>query len=230
MTEAGSAGRIVIVSGADEHADPWHALDATSAAIADVVNGAGEVRIAKTDDVGAWADADLLILNVSGDLAVPPHPSTAQVDAIEAHHRAGRPIIAMHSSSLAFRDDDRWHRILGGRWIPGVTMHPQIGNALIQATPAAAAPAGSVPFEEDFFVYDERYSALEIREDVHVLARHTEDGTVHPLVWWAAGGPAGGAVVYDALGHGVESFESEAHSAWLAATAAALLAVPGDNA
>lgn len=229
MTEAGTAGRIVIVSGADEHADPWHALDATSAAIADVVSSVGEVQMATTSDVETWAGADLLILNVSGDLAVPSRSSTTQVDAIEIHHRAGRPILAMHSSSLAFRDDGRWPRILGGRWVPGVTMHPQIGNALIQVTPAEDASPGSVPFAADFFVYDERYTSLEVGEDVHVVARHTEDGTVHPLVWWAHGSPVGGSVVYDALGHGVESFECEAHSAWLAETAAALLAGQGES-
>lgn len=225
MTEPGGSRRIAVVSGDDGFADPWHALDATSAAIADVVGGAGSVRIAAATDVGSWAGADLLILNVSGDLAVPPRPSRTQVDAIEAHHGAGRPILAMHSSSLAFRDDVRWHRILGGKWVAGVTMHPQIGNALIQAAPAEAAPAGSVPFEGDFVIYDERYTSLEVRADVPVLARHTEDGTVHPLVWWAPATRGGGAVVYDALGHGVESFECAAHAAWLAATAGALLTV-----
>ncbi|MBT2484407.1 MULTISPECIES: ThuA domain-containing protein [unclassified Microbacterium] len=223
MTDPGTARRVVIVSGADGHADPWHALDATSAAIADVVSGVGDVRIATTIDPSSWGPADLLVLNVSGDLSVPPSPSGAQVDAIEAHHRAGGPILAMHSSSLAFRDDERWFRMLGGRWVPGVSMHPQIGNALIQTAAVETSPSGMVAFPGDFFVYDERYTSLDVRPHVQVLARHTEDGTTYPLVWWTGPTPSGGPVVYDALGHGVESFESAVHAEWLAATAGALL-------
>ncbi len=222
---------LVVVTGVGGHADPWHGLAGTSAAIADIVGPVGEVRMTTTDDVAAWAGADLLILNVSGDLAAPAPDATVPVDALLAHHTAGRPILALHSSSLAFRDDERWRVLLGGRWVPGVTMHPQIGHALVQVTPATDLPAAAVPFDDDFVLYDERYTHLELAAGPHVLARHTEDGRLHPLVWWRPAAPGRGAVVYDALGHGVESYDAPQHRTWLRATAAALCAAaPHDRA
>ncbi|MGM7671752.1 ThuA domain-containing protein [Microbacterium sp. A93] len=215
MTDVQSTALIVVASGVGKHADPWHALEATSAAIAAIVADMGHVRVVTTDEVDAWAGARVLILNVSGDLGMPPGSSALQMDAIVAHHNAGLPILAVHSSSLAFRDDPRWREILGGRWIPGVTMHPQIGNSLIQHTPADRLPEGVVAFEEDFFVYDERYTNLELDVAPHVLAIHTEDGHTHPIAWWKSAQDGHGAVVYDALGHGVESYDSRHHRAWL---------------
>ena len=56
-----------------------------------------------------------------------------------------------------------------------------------------------------------------------VVAEHTEDGVRHPLVWWRPATAEHGAVVYDALGHGVESFESEPRRTWLRAAARRLI-------
>lgn len=193
---------IVVLTGIGVHADPWHALGATSEAIAGVLAAVGAVRVITTaDPIG---EADLLVVNASGDLAEPETDSSALVDAILGHADAGRPVLATHSSTLAFRDDARWAQLLGGRWVPGVSMHPQIGHALVQST-------GTALLEDDFVLYDERYSHLESR-DVELVAEHTEDGVVHPLVWLRSGRSR---IAYDALGHGVESYDSAEHRALL---------------
>ena len=213
---------IVVVSGVGAHSDPWHALPATSARVAEVLAPLGEVRVVATDDpalTGEIAASDVVVVNVSGDLAAPPADSRALVDALEEHSAAGRGIVALHSSSLAFGDDPRWAALLGGRWVPGTTMHPQIGHAVVQATDAGRDLLDGL---DDFVLYDERYTALETRADARVLAEHTEDGMTHPLVWGrerderdaergTARASGRGRVAYDALGHGVESFDSPEH-------------------
>lgn len=218
--------RIVVLSGKGEHSDPWHALDATSAALARVLADVARVEVVPTT-VGAAAairNADLAVVNASRDLAAPAADSAPIVDLLDAHHRARRPILALHSSSLAFADDARWATMLGGRWVPGSTMHPQIGHALVQD----AHPRGEgVPRIDDFVLYDERYCGLERDAAAEVVALHTEDGLAHPLMWWRQAGAAGGALAYDALGHGVESYESVPHRSWLVAAATALLATTG---
>jgi type 1 glutamine amidotransferase len=215
--------RIGILAGVGEHADPWHALEATAAAVGDILVDVAPVDVFTTDQAADWNAFDLLVLAVSSDLSAPPPSSGKLVDDIASHHRRGRPLLALHTSSIAFRDDPRWQAILGGRWVRGVSMHPQIGQALVQVTPAADIPAGLVGFERDFVLYDERYSFLEHADDVTVLARHTEDGLVHPLVWgWPMTADRGG-VVYDGLGHGVEAFASPEHATWLRDIARALL-------
>ena len=219
MTE----GSILVLTGVEEHGDPWHALEATSAAAAALLAREGLVHTTTTASTAPLPEADLLVVNVSGDLALAPPHSARVVDAITEHHRRGRPLLALHSSALAFRDDERWREILGGRWVPGVTMHPQIGRALVQPTPRSALPAHAVAFERDFVVYDERYTLLERANDTVVIAEHSEDGVRHPLVWWRGTSTGRGAVVYSALGHGVESFQCEVHSDWLRATARRLL-------
>lgn len=215
------ASRIAIISGSAPHQDPWHALAETSAAVADVLAPLGTVHHYTTADLPARLDADLLVINVGADLGAPPFSSTAVVDRIAAHHFAGRPLLALHSSVLAFPDDLRWSRMIGGRWVPGVSSHPQIGFALIQPEAPNATEAPWV--ERAFEVYDERYCALEWA-DVVPLAAHTEDGMRHPLIWWRGRALARGAVAYDALGHGVESYEYPGHREWLTRATAALLA------
>ena len=218
--------RIVVLSGAGQHSDPWHALEATSAALAQVFADVARVEVVPTT-VGAAAaigTADLVVVNASGDLAAPAEDSAPIVDLLDAHHREGRPILALHSSSLAFADDTRWATILGGRWVPGSTMHPQIGHALVQD----AHPRGDgIPHIDDFVLYDERYCGLERDSATEVVALHTEDGLTHPLIWWRHAGAAGGAVAYDALGHGIESYESAPRRSWLVAAATELLATTG---
>jgi type 1 glutamine amidotransferase len=202
---------IVVVSGRQEHSDPWHGLAETSAAVAGVLSPLGSVRTVATGDeqlAGAIAAADVVVLNVSGDLDADPAGSRAVVDLLDAHLAAGKGILALHSSSLAFSDDSRWPDMLGGRWVPGVTMHPQIGHALVQATDEGREALEGF---DDFVLYDERYTALETRADDRILAVHTEDGLTHPLVWTREGADDRGRVAYDALGHGVESFDSAEH-------------------
>ncbi len=58
-----------------------------------------------------------------------------------------------------------------------------------------------------FEVWDERYSHLErTAEDATVLATHELEGSTQPLVW--VRDTPGGRSVYDALGHGIESYRS----------------------
>ena len=218
--EERSVRSIVIVSGEQEHSDPWHGLAETSAALAEVLGVQGSVRTVGTADDGlaeAIASADVLVVNVSGDLAAEPADSRAVVELLDAHSAAGKGLLAVHSSSLAFSDDPRWVELLGGRWVPGRTMHPQIGHALVQATDEGR---DAVTGFDDFVLYDERYTALETRCEDRILAVHTEDGMTHPLVWLREsadrGGDDRGRVAYDALGHGVESFDSAEHRRLLA--------------
>ena len=194
-----ATSRVTIVSGSGAHTDPWHDLDETSKALAGVLDGAPVVA---TDVLASLDGIDVVVVNVSGDLARDPAESTVVVDALADHVARGGGLVSVHSSALAFREDARWRALMGGRWVPGVSGHPQIGRALVQATGAhAALPA-------DFVVYDERYSALEVEPDAAVAAVHTEDGLTHPLVWTIERTANRGRVAYSALGHGVEAYES----------------------
>ena len=191
----------LIVTGVGAHADPWHGLPATSAALAEVLGERMPVRRLDTDDVAGGAplaDAALLVVNISGDLAVDAAAASAVLDPILAAVASGIPLLAVHSSSLAFRDDARWAELLGGRWVPGVSMHPQIGWSLVQPSTTQA------PFR----VYDERYSHLEVGEGSALRAIHTDDGVAHALSWVREGSGGHGGVAYSALGHGVEAYRA----------------------
>jgi len=191
----------LIVTGVGAHADPWHGLAATSTALAEVLAERMPVRHLDTDGIEHGAtltDAALVVVNISGDLATDPAAASAVLDPLLDAAAAGIPLLAVHSASLAFRDDPRWAELLGGRWVPGVTMHPQIGWSLVQPTGALS------PFR----VYDERYSHLEIGDDSALRAFHTDDGLTHALAWSRPGADGHGGVAYSALGHGVESYRS----------------------
>jgi uncharacterized protein len=185
----------IVLAGTGAHADRWHGLEETSGALAALVSDA-VVRTTDDDPANSLTGADVVVVNVSGDLGAAPTNSAPIVSSLLDHVAAGGGLVALHSSALAFADDPRWARLLGGRWVAGVTGHPQIGRAFVQS---------SSTLTDDFFVYDERYTALETSPDVEVVAFHTEDGMTHPLAWLNEGA---GRVAYSALGHGIESYES----------------------
>lgn len=210
---------ITILTGAGRHTDPWHTLPATSSAIAATLTQLGTCAETTTAEVvsGCFADTDVLVVNASGDLAEQPPVSTDVVDAVHEYHESGGAVLAVHSSALAFRDDPRWTDLMGGRWVPGTSTHPQIGLAVVQVVPGAHPITAGLT---DFVVYDERYAELEVHPSAELRAFHTEDGVTHPLVWAVDRTAAGrGRVVYDALGHGVESYDYPGRRALLLAAA-----------
>ena len=74
-------------------------------------------------------------------------------------------------------------------------------------------PTRSPVTETDFEVLDERYSYLEVRDDVMVIGDHVHDDVVHPMIWAREHGA--GRVVYDGLGHDTRSYDSAGHRALL---------------
>ena len=210
--------RALLVTGAGAHTDRWHDLGATSAAVARVLAARFEVTETTTDDLTGLADADLLVLNVAGDRESEPTDSRPVVDALLRAHASGTGLLAIHSSSIAFRDDPRWAELLGGRWVSGVSDHPPIGDTVVRVL--ADAPFGE---PGDLELFDERYTALERRDGTLLVAEHDEAGASHPLVW-AREPDGGGRVVYSALGHDTRSYESPGHRDLLHAATTWLLA------
>jgi uncharacterized protein len=211
---------IAIVTGTGRDADPWHHLPGTSAALADVLAPIGDVVEVRTDEdaVAAIGVADLVVVNAAADSTVAAEPERPEVTALLTAAERGAGVLGVHSSTLAFPADRRWAVLLGGRWERGTTFHPQIGRALIQLDPAHPL----VGERRELTIYDERYSALEVAAGVDRLAFHTEDGVVHPLAWTRAAGR--GRVGYWGPGHGVESYDDDAHRAALRSLATWLMA------
>lgn len=206
----------LLLSGTGRYADTWHPFDETSAALAALLGDHG-VTVETADDVdaalaelrspAAWPD--LVVVNVGLPRDGGTSPGTAEARAgLEALLAAGRPLLVLHSSSTSFIDSEAWEHAIGGRWVRGVSMHPQYGRAHILL--GGSFPVG-VP---DFTVDDERYSWLRTSPDVVVHARHEYEGHLHPVMWslerpGAAGGTA--RSFYDALGHDAASYSSPEH-------------------
>lgn len=202
--------RILIVSGGGRYADPWHPFAATSGRVQSVLLGVGhDVGVSEDPDaaltgLGSGADLpDLLVLNVGNPKDASPQPEAAA--GLLAYLGTGRPLLALHSSSTTFASWDEWEAILGGRWVRGISMHPEQGNARIRLL-ASGHPITSGL--EDFELFDERYSHLRTGADNAVLAVHEHDGREHPILWAHRYGTA--EVVYDALGHDEQSYMSPA--------------------
>jgi len=208
----------LIVSGSGRYADPWHPFAATSARVAEVLEGVG-IAPTVTEDVDAALAAlpgtapDLLVVSIGAPDGPAPEggdhaPGDPAVDAaaragLLAHLAAGRPLLALHVSSTSLAFVPEWEAILGGIWVRGTTMHPDYDRARIRVeTDAHPIVAGVRDFEVD----DERYSFLRVGPAVHALAWHEHDGRRHPLLWAREYGAA--RVVYDALGHDAASYDA----------------------
>ena len=127
-------------------------------------------------------------------------------EALLAHLDGGGGLLGMHVSATSFTTMPRWPEILGGHWVRGTTMHPPLDLARIRLHAGVHPVAGD---DTELEVLDERYSYLDVRDDVVVLGDHEHDGLIHPMIWAREHGA--GRVVYDGLGHDPRSYDSPAH-------------------
>jgi type 1 glutamine amidotransferase len=213
----------LIISGAGNYADSWHPFADTSARLAEVITSAGHrVRVSESveESLLQIGSAQLAVINIGNP--TPPRPASTMIgiqDALVAHLDGGGGLLGLHVSATTFTTMPRWPEILGGHWVRGTTMHPPLDLTRIRLHPGSHPVAGD---DAEIEVIDERYSYLDVRDDVVVLGDHEHDGLIHPMIWAREHGA--GRVVYDGLGHDARSYDSQAHRdllgravAWLTA-------------
>lgn len=193
--------RIVILSGVTGVDDPWHNFDATSHAVASCLCDAGLTCTVATTAESASVpleDADLLIVNAGRQS--PPGPDGVAPDQLLDYLESDRPVLGLHSAVNTFATVPQWAKRLGVRWIKGVSTHPPIGwHRLDLAAPALRSI-------DEVVVYDELYSNLDVLRPATVLMTHHFEGVDHPLALARVDGAQ--RTIYDALGHGTESYAS----------------------
>jgi type 1 glutamine amidotransferase len=187
--------RVVILSGVTGTDDPWHDFQATSHAVATCLTDIGWTCTVLTTTEATpepLQQADLLIVNSGLHSPVP--------DGLLDYLASPRPVLGLHTAANTFATIPQWAARLGVRWIEGTSMHPPIGWQRL--TPTAPILANLDEIE----VYDELYSNLEILKPATVALSHHLDGVNQPLV--LARKTNTQRTIYDALGHGPESYES----------------------
>ena len=217
--------RILILSGRGRYEDPWHDHAATSHVAAGILGelGAVEVRGLFRDALDDLDSVDLLVVNGgtgrrdadfdgSDDDWLPFH------DRLSAWARAGGAVLGLHQAANTFYDAPDWEAVLGGRWIPGESMHPPIGTARFELTVGHPLTEGLRVVE----AFDERYCRLRVAAGTRVLGTTLDDdGASHPVLW--VNEAHGGRSVYSGLGHDVRSFDSAGHQELLRRAASWLL-------
>lgn len=217
----------LIVSGADQYADPWHAYAETSARIAMVLADHGFDVSTREDLEASLATlgerTDLLVVNAGTSSKEPPQDAFDRParEGLLRYLARGGPVLAMHSSASTVPTLPEWEGILGARWEVGTTMHPPLGFGHVVVHPDRHSIVAS---STDFEIWDERYSYMRVASDVISLASHQYDGREHPLLWARRYGQS--RVVYDALGHDQRSYDSPDHVAILGRAARWLVGEP----
>ncbi|PWR10621.1 ThuA domain-containing protein [Micromonospora acroterricola] len=200
----------VIFSGEGPHADPWHRLAETSAAIAGLIGDDGPVTVVTSvDRLGAALDgARLLVVNASADRSTPVPEDGDFARILDAFLGGGGSLLATHSATIAFPGLSAWRSTIGAAWDHGRSFHPPIGPSLVRRTGVEHPITAGLG---DIEVHDERYTDLELVDGVDIgpLYVHDEGGATHPLVWARTVGD--NRIVYNALGHDVRSYESPGH-------------------
>ncbi|CAL4858896.1 ThuA domain-containing protein [Microbacterium sp. MM2322] len=192
--------RVVVFSGGADYADPWHPFAETSAIVADVLReDGGDVTVVDTlEGLVARIDAaDLLVINAGGGTA--PHPLDARLAEILAGY--GGPLLALHVAATLLPEYAAWEARLGGRWVRGVTFHPERGPLRVRTVSASVADLPAVD------TVDEAYTELWVSPEADVLLAHDDpDGVAHALAW--AHENDGCRAAYSALGHDAEAYAS----------------------
>ncbi|MFT4306091.1 MAG: ThuA domain-containing protein [Microbacterium sp.] len=201
----------IILSGAGRYADPWHPFARTSARIAGILQSTG-LRADVVPDVDealeGWGSSGvphLVVANLGRpqDEGAVPETTAARRGLEKLLETA--PVLAFHASANAFHDVPAWTRRIGGRWVPGVSHHPPLGQTLLEQTSQSFLEA-----ERTFVVTDESYRGLEVRSDVCVHFEHVDEaGGRFPALWTTE--KNGLRAAYDSLGHDERSFEDRGH-------------------
>jgi type 1 glutamine amidotransferase len=200
-----------ILVGAGQFQDRWHDYVSTATEIARILEESGFVVVVRglkpsgVADIGA---ADLLVVNAGYGLYNEFSDGSREewqeaYDLLRQQRRRGIPILALHAASNTLDELPEWREWIGGSWVKNQSMHPPIGEARVQISAVDHAVSAGL---EDFTVFDEMYSYLDISPEATVLATHTYEGRSHPLVWIVEHGPH--RAIYDALGHDVRSYAS----------------------
>ena len=202
----------VVLSGVGRYSDPWHPYPETSQRIAQVLREAGltvEIVPTEPDAVANLGAPDLLVVDAGGGgNEVDPAESERWVAAhaaLTALLATGVPLLGVHAAANTFTEVPAYRAALGGRWVNGTSMHPDRG-------PAHFAPASDHPILAGLTTVEvpdeERYSFMEMDEDLTPLLTHEHDGAAHVSAW--AREDARGRVVYDGLGHYGPSYDAPA--------------------
>jgi hypothetical protein len=134
--------------------------------------------------------------------------------------RGGGALLGLHTASICFDEWPEWRAVLGAQWRWGTSFHPPAGPVRVEAI-AADEPltAGCRPFK----VFDEVYHDLDLAPTARALlhARTAEDREFHPVMWAHQYGR--GRVIYDSLGHDMNSVNEPTHQMILARAVAWLL-------
>lgn len=199
----------LIASGAGRYADPWHPFGRTSPLVAEALRAVGfNARI--DDDVDhamtALKGIDLLVVN-AGDPwradAIGPAAPSASVDGFAAALQRGIGVLALHCAVASLRDYPEWSPAIGAMWVPGASMHPELGAMTV----SGGVLAGDVV--ETFDLVDERYCRLQRLGRSSVVATHAGNGVAEPAAWVREAGAS--RIAVDVLGHDERSFKSAGH-------------------
>ncbi len=122
--------------------------------------------------------------------------------------RRGGALLGLHTASICFDSWAGWGSILGAQWVWGQSFHPPTGMVQVESIEPRGTLTQDVP---PFQVFDEVYHGLRLDAQARPIlrARTVPDGDYQPVMWTHRFGK--GRVVYDALGHGVESINEPTH-------------------
>jgi len=199
--------RTLILSGGGRYADPWHPFAATSARIAAIAESLGhEVEVAEEleERLVDLDGVDVVAVNAADGPVTDAHEAAAA--GIHAFLARGGGVLAIHVGASNLIGMPDWETVTGMKWVTGVSMHPPLGPSHVLVHPERHVIAAPL---HDFDLLDERYCHLRLAPDLAPFVSHDHDGTAEPLVWARTRGRA--RVVTDALGHGVESYDSPEH-------------------
>jgi len=193
--------KVLIVTGHDVKVHDWRA---TTPVERETLEKTGRFVVRVCEDYGIFESSaiknyDVIVLNY-GFWNV-PDPSPRAKENLLDFVRGGKGLVGLHFSSSSFQDWKEYGRMLGRRWVRGVSGHgPQLTFTVKVTKPDDPIMRGI----GDFQVNDELYSKLQGDRPVTVLASAYSDFSkkVEPMVFTLRYGK--GRVARNVLGHDVK--------------------------
>lgn len=206
--------RVRVLCGGGRYGDPWHDFKGTSEAIASVVEGLGLSVEVVGDEPHSLSDlhgVDLLIVNAGGGHGeMPPHdPAWMNAHQDLAYWMAsGGAVLAVHAAYATFPEWPEWPRMIGGRFAThDLARFEGVGTFLAMPGAHNHPVLASLP---SVIARESRTAFLETYPGSEPLLAMVHEEAIMPVVW-----VRGQRLIYDGLGHDVESYRSATRRALL---------------
>ena len=202
------AKKVLVMLGGAQFGESGHSAAVNGPILKEFMEASGRYEVTLTEDRDMFrADSvnqfDLVIVYTTGGELTPE-----QEEGLAGLVKGGKGFVGIHSAADSFKANEPYMKMIGARF----RTHPPFQThdiTLLDDAHPVTVRTESFAMDEELYLIDLQVD----REEIHVLAQVTFQGTPMPVLYTKGYGE--GRVVYCSLGHQRNAFENGTFRKWI---------------